>query len=139
MGHNKTADQSNRVVVNTESGQAVIVLVMIVAIVTILFTHVSLLNLSSLALSNELTEGLLLRGKAEGYLENSAMRYLRDITYTGESLIEGDISCTIVVTSVSSDTKDFQSTCSKSGRSRIVGMQMTLTSGVSTFSKIVQR
>lgn len=120
-------------------GQAVIVLVMIVAIVSLLFTHVALLNLAALGLSNEQYEGTILRTKAEGYLENAAMRYLRDISYTGESLNEGTISCTIVVADLGGFNRDFESTCEKGQRAKTVGMQVSINNGVFDFTKIAER
>lgn len=123
-----------------QKGQAVIVLVMVVTIVSLIFTHVALLNINALKLSNELYEGVILRAKAEGYLESAAMRYLRDVTYTGETLNESDISCTIDVTSLGGYNRDFESTCTRSIRSRTVGMTVAATSsGIFTFTKIVDR
>lgn len=120
-------------------GQAVIVLVMVVTIVSLIFTHVALLNINALKLSNELYAAILLRAKAEGYLENAAMRYLRDITYTGETLNESDISCTIEVTDLGGFNRDFESTCSQGVRAKTVGMQVAIASGIFTFTKITER
>ncbi len=122
-----------------QRGQAIIVLVMIVAIVSIMFTHVALLNINSLGLSNELFDGVVLRAKAEGYLENAAMRYLRDTNYSGETLNEGTISCTIVVEDLGGVDRDLESTCTRAGRTKTVGMQVTLITGIFTFTKITER
>jgi hypothetical protein len=124
---------------NTESGQAVIVLVMVVTIVTIMFTHVALLNMGALANSNELAEALVLRTKAEGYLENAAMRFLRNTDYEDESLNDGTISCTITVTNLGGVNRDFESRCARDGREKAVGMQVTLVNGSFSFSKIEER
>lgn len=122
-----------------ERGQAAIVLVMVVTIVSLIFTHVALLNVNALKLSNELYEGVVLRAKAEGYLEDAGMRYLRDTSYSGGTLNESDISCTIVVTNLGGLNRDFASTCTRGVNSRKVGMQVTISSGVFTFTKIVDR
>jgi hypothetical protein len=122
-------------------GQAIIVLVMIIAIVSLMFTHVALLNISALKLSNEFYEGTLLRIKSEGYLEDTAMRFLRDTNYGNSGPIElneGAFSCTIVVTDLGGFERDFKSTCTKDGRTKTVGMHVALASGVFTFSKIVE-
>ena len=125
-----------------QNGQAVIVLVMVVTIVSLIFTHVALLNINALKLSNELFDGILLRTKAEGYLEDAAMQFLRDTSYglSGPiSLIESDISCTIEVTDLGGLSRDFESMCSRGNRSRTVGMSVSLASGIFTFTKIVER
>ena len=122
-----------------QKGQAVIVLVMVVTIVSLIFTHVALLNINALKLSNELFDGIVLRAKAEGYLENAGMRYLRDVSYAGETLNESDISCTIVITNLGGASRDFESTCSRGLRSKTVGMTVAISSGIFTFSKIVER
>jgi hypothetical protein len=124
---------------SAQQGQAVIVLVMVVTIVSLIFTHVALLNINALKLSNELFDGILLRTKAEGYLESAAMRFLRDVNYPGETLIESDISCTIEVTDLGGLNRDFESTCERNLRSRTVGMSVSLTSGIFTFTKITDR
>jgi len=124
---------------SNQKGQAVIVLVMVVTIVSLIFTHVALLNINALKLSNELFEGIVLRAKAEGYLENAGMRYLRDVAYTGETLNESDISCTIVVTNLGGTSRDFESNCSRGLRSKTVGMTVAISSGIFTFTKITER
>lgn len=124
-----------------QNGQAVIVLVMVVTIVSLIFTQVALLNINALKLSNELYEGVILRTKAEGYLEDAAMQFLRDTSYglTGPvTLNESDISCTIVVTDLGGFNRDFESTCQRGVSSRTVGMSVSLASGVFTFTKITE-
>jgi hypothetical protein len=124
------------------NGQAVMVLVMVVAIVSLIFTHVALLNINALKLSNELYESAILRTKAEGYLEDTAMQFLRNIDFgaSGPILLnEGDISCTIEVTDLGGFSRDFESTCVRGSRSKKVGMQVAIASGVFTFTKITER
>ena len=127
---------------SNQRGQAVIVLVMVVTIVSLIFTHVALLNINALKLSNELFDGALLRMKAEGYLEDAAMQFLRNTDYGSGgpvSLNESDISCTIEVTDLGGFDRDFESTCSRGLRSRTVGMTVTISSGIFTFTKITDR
>lgn len=122
-----------------QKGQAIIVLVMIIAIVSLMFTYVALLNISALKLSSELYEGMQLRTKAEGYLENAGMRFLRDTTtYFGESLNEGEISCTITVEDLGGFNRNMESACTKDGRTKTVGMQVSLSSGTFVFTKITE-
>lgn len=121
---------------NAQNGQAIIVLVMVVAIITIMFTHVALLNLTALGNSNEIHDGTMLRIKAEGYLESAAMRYLRDSSYAGEVIDEGDVDCTVVLTNTGGLNRTFSSMCTRNGRSKTVMMQATYAAGVFSFSKI---
>lgn len=126
-------------------GQATIVLVLIMSIIVLMFTHVVTLSFSNVQVSDEGTLGEYLQMKAEGYLENGAIRYLRDGTYTGEtvsSLIEPDYSCIITVTDIGGPEgldRDFESTCSLDGRSRTVGMQATYNAGIFSFTAVKQR
>lgn len=120
-------------------GQAIIVLVLVVAIVVLMFTHVMVLSFSSVQTSGEYTTGEFIQMKAEGYLESAAIRYLRDPTYTGETLNEGVYSCTMVVQDIGGSTHDLESTCESGGRSRTVGMQAAYNAGVFEFSPIEQR
>lgn len=122
-----------------QRGQAIIVLVMVVAIVSIIFTHVALLNINALGISNELFDGFVLRAKAEGYLESAAIRYLRDSSYTGETLIEDSISCNINLTDLGGANRDLESSCSRNGRTKKVGMQTSYAEGIYTFTKISER
>src|SRR3989344_6901367 len=93
------------------SGQAVIVLVLVVAIVVLMFTHVTILSFSSIQTSNEYTDGEFIQMKAEGYLESAAIRYLRDSTYTGETidpLIEPNYSCTMSLQNIGGNDRDLE-------------------------------
>ena len=121
------------------SGQAVIVLVLVVAIVVLMFTHVTILSFSSIQTSDEYTSGEFIQMKAEGYLESAAIRYLRDSTYTGETLNEGAYSCTMEVQNIGGNDRDLTSTCSRGGRARTVGMQAIYNAGVFEFSAMEQR
>lgn len=123
----------------SQNGQAIIALVMIIAIVTIIFTQIAFLNLDAVAIANEQTESELLRITAEGYAENAALRYLRDSAYAGETLSAGDISCTILVTDLGGGIDDIEVTCTRSGRSKTVGLQATYASGIFQFSKLLTR
>src|SRR3989338_8160578 len=125
-------------VVVQNSGQTAIVLVMVVAIMTIVFTHVAFLTASSLARSSEIVAGDMLAMKVEGMVENGALRYIRNPSYTGETLNDGTASCTIVVTPAGGDV-DIQSTCTESARSLILGLTVTRSAGVFQFSKITKR
>ncbi|MCR4263568.1 MAG: hypothetical protein NUV98_02510 [Candidatus Roizmanbacteria bacterium] len=121
------------------SGQAVIVLVLVVAIVVLMFTHVTILSFSSIQTSDEYTNGEFIQMKTEGYLESAAIRYLRDSAYTGETLNEGTYSCTMVVQNIGGNNRDLESTCSTGGRSRTVGMQAVYNAGMFEFSPMEQR
>lgn len=120
------------------SGQTAIVLVMVVAIMTIVFTHVAFLAISSISRSHEVASGDMLAMKTEGMVENGALRFIRNPSYTGETLNDGTVSCTIVVTPAGGST-DISATCSTDGRSKIYGLTVTQTAGVFQFSKITQQ
>lgn len=115
-----------------------ITILFVVAIVFFLATQATILNLGGVNLANESFEGNLLLTKAEGYLENAAIRSLRNSAYTGESLHEGDISCTMQVVNDTAE-KDLTSVCQKDQRARKVGMTVSINKGVYTFSKIEER
>ena len=118
-----------------------IIIVMVMAISTLLLTQVVLMNMTSLTLAEESTEGDVLFTRAEGYLENAAIRFVRNTNYNGEivPLQDDDISCTIVVTPLGAGTADLVSSCSRNGRTKNAGMQATLAAGRFTFSKITER
>lgn len=121
----------------SNSGQAAIVLVMVVAIMTIIFTHVAFLTISSITRSHEVVSGDLLAMKTEGFVENGALQYIRNPSYTGESLNDGTASCTIVV--VPGVSIDITAQCAQNGRSKTYGLLVTQTGGVFQFSKITER
>ena len=120
-------------------GQAAIVMVLVVSIVVLMFTHISVLGFANVGISNEQAQGEILQMKTEGYLENAAMRYLRDGTYTGETLLEDEYSCTMVVTDIGGFDRDFETTCSLGDRSRTVGMTAVYIDGIFEFSPVEQR
>jgi hypothetical protein len=125
--------------ISDSRGQVMMVLVMIMAIVTIVFTHVSFINTAALSRSNDVVDGGLLRAKTEGYLESAALRFIRDGSYTGESLNDGELSCTIIVTDMGSGTYDIESACQENGRTRTLGMTVSELGGAFQFSRIVDR
>lgn len=126
-------------ILNLQKGQAMIVLVAIVAIATFIISEIFILSTSSLILSVESSENYLLSSKSEGYVENAAIRFLRDPSYTGESLNDGDISCTIDVTDLGGGITDLSSSCQRKGRVQTVGMTANNGGGSFTFSKIQKR
>lgn len=123
----------------SNGGQAMILLVFICAFIFSLILEIATIGLSSLGLSNEYFLGLTLVTKAEGYLENAALRHLRDPTYTGESLQDEDISCTIQINTLNPESKDLVCSCQKDQRIRTVGMNVTYNQGIYVFSAIKER
>ena len=121
------------------SGQTAIVMVMIMAIIALIFTQISVINLNLLSISNERVSGEALHMKAEGYLESAALRYLRDISYTGETVNDGNAVCTVTVSDIGGFNRDFDVVCSEGSRSRHVGMDVTYSAGAFQFSKQEKR
>lgn len=122
-----------------QDGQTLLTLLIIMSIVSLLFTHIAILSLSSLSTANEARHADALLLKAEGYLESAALRYLRDPTYTGEVLIEGDYSCTIVISDLGGLDRDLESECTRNNRTKTVGMTVNYSGGIFGFSKITER
>lgn len=129
----------NNRIINKHAGQAMIVVLMVMVIVTLLLAQVVMMNITSISLAGEFSDGSLLYSKAEGYLENAAIRFLRDISYSGETLQDGDISCTIEVIDLGGGLTDLVSTCSENGRTKIAAMNVSLAAGRFTFSQIAER
>src|SRR3989338_7819445 len=99
------------------SGQTAIIMVMIMAIIALIFTQISVINLNLLSISNERVSGEALHMKAEGYLESAALRYLRDISYTGETVNDGNAVCTVTVSDIGGVNPGFFVVCSGGKRS----------------------
>ena len=121
-----------------QSGQAMIILVFVSAIVTSLVLQTSAFSLSSLSLDNEYSKGLILLNRAQGHLENAALRTLRDPSFTGEIINQDNIICTTQITDISGG-KDISSSCQQNQRSRTVGLTITFSSGTYQFSPIQER
>lgn len=126
------------VVSQKQSGQAMITVLFTLAIVFFLVTQATILYLGNVDLANAAYEGSILLTKTEGYLENAAIRFLRNPNYTGESLQEGDVSCTMQIVDLAGG-KDITCTCQKWTMQKKVGMQVAITDGTYTFSKITER
>jgi hypothetical protein len=125
-----------------KKGQTVIMLLLIITVLTLTITHIATLNFSSITLANEYVEGSNLLLVTEGYLENAAIRYLRNPSYIGETIpevISGDYDCSTAVTSLDANTTDLEATCSKVGRTKTVGMRAVYDNGAFTFSAMSQR
>jgi hypothetical protein len=120
------------------SGQAMIAILFVVAIVLFLTTQAALLNIGTTTLASDYYDGDMILIKTEGYLENAALRFLRNPAYSGESLQEGDLSCTMQVVDLAG-AKDITATCGKDQKQRKLGMTVTIASGVYSFSKIEER
>lgn len=108
------------------------------AIVFFLVTQATILYLGNVDLANAAYEGSILLTKTEGHLENAAIRFLRNPNYTGESLQEEDVSCTMQIVDLAGG-KDIICTCQKWNIQKKVGMQVTITDGTYTFGKITER
>ena len=121
-----------------QQGQALIIVLFISAIVVLIVAQVATLNLSNLGLANNYYDGSLLLTKAESYLENAALRYLRDPSYIGESLQDANITCTIKINDIG-ENKDLTCQCERNGKSRKVGLTVSFDEGVYNFSKIEER
>jgi len=119
-------------------GQAMIVLLMVIAIATSLAVQVAVSSLSSIGLDNEYSEGLTLINEAEGCLENAALRFLRNPLFEGESTVENEITCTSEVINITEE-KDITCFCQRNRRIRKVGMRVSVLSGVFNFSAIEER
>lgn len=118
-------------------GQAMITTLIIIFIVLSWALQIAITNLSIITTSNEYAEGEILLQKAEGHLENAAIRYLRESSYNGGSLQENEISCTISLTDIIGG-KHIISTCSKNNRSRKIGLSVTYANGIFSFTKIAE-
>src|SRR3989338_2632581 len=107
------------------SGQTAIIMVMIMAIIALIFTQISVINLNLLSISNERVSGEALHMKAEGYLESAALRYLRDISYTGETVNDGMGFCRFPLFDWGGFTRFFVVVGREGARRRHVGMDVT--------------
>lgn len=94
------------------------------------------INLSSLNISNEDETGQNLLFKGESYAENGALRYLRNPSYTGETLQDGGITCIITLTDNLQGGKNITSACQKDNRKRTLYLTVSVANGIFTFSKI---
>lgn len=123
---------------HNKSGQAMIALLLMISIVMFWATQTVVSGLGTVFVGNETTYSWQLLSKAEGMAENAAMRYLRDSSYQGESLPDGDYLCTIQVNNITGG-KDLVSTCRKDNRFKVVGLTVVFNSGRYEFSKITER
>lgn len=120
------------------SGQAMISILFLLSIISFIIVQTTILNLGSVGLSNDYYQGSNLLIKTEGYLENSAIEFLRNPNYTGEDLPEGNISCTMRVVATDGQ-KDITATCTQNEFQKTAGMTVLINKGVYTFSKIQER
>lgn len=120
-----------------QRGQALISILIITFVILSWAVQIAVTNLSSVSTSNEFSTGEILLEKAEGYLENGAISYLRNSAYNGESLQEDNISCTIMLSDITGG-KHITSSCSKNNRSRKVGLSVTYANGIFSFTKIAE-
>lgn len=123
-------------------GQAMLVLVVVVAIAALLVTQVFIASTSSASQTYEASEEIVLQEKAEGCLENAAIVFLRNPSYTGAgdtSCGEADISCTINISAIGGSVFDLVTNCQRGGRLVTVGMTASNGTGAYTFSKIAKR
>lgn len=123
---------------NWQKGQALTTILFVMVIVFFFFTQSTILYLGNVELANNFSDGSLLLTKAEGYLENAALRFLRDPSYTGESLQDSNISCTMQIVDLGG-AKDITTACQKDQWQKKVGVTVSISNGVYTFSKITQR
>ena len=121
-----------------QAGQAMIILLLVSSIALIFLMHTVVLNLESIGLGNEYLTGLNLLTQAEAYLENAALRSLRDPTYSGETIVNTNLTCTSVVIETPMG-KEITSACQKGSRSRKVGLDVTFDQGVYLFSLIEEK
>lgn len=98
----------------------------------------SVLNSASGLVSNESRDGQEMLHKAEGYLDNGIINYLRNDNYAGESLQDGSFSCTISLSSIAGG-KNLTSACGKNGRTRTVTADVHVSSSIYTVSKITEK
>ena len=113
-------------------------LLFVLSIVSFLVIQVSILDLGGVSLSNNYYQGSLLLVKTEGYLENAAIKFLRNPNYTGETLQEEKISCTIQIGDLGGQ-KDITATCQEGQFQKTAGMTVSVDKGVYNFSKIQER
>jgi len=121
-----------------DSGQALIALLLGTAIIMFWAIESATLNISQVNLSSSSTEGRSLLIKAEGYLEDSIITYLRYPDYNGRTYPAGDITCTVQISGVGYN-KNINSICEKGEKSRSVEVNTFLNEGVFTFSKITEK
>jgi hypothetical protein len=76
-------------------GQALLPVVILMALVVILGTSLFNQSIGGLLVTSYFQEGESTLMATEGAMENGLMRLLRNPAYTGESLQIGNISCTI--------------------------------------------
>jgi len=119
-------------------GQAMVIVLLVVTIVLSWVIENTIANISYVNTANESANGDNLLLISEGYLENGAIRYLRNQSYNGESLQTNGYSCTITVAAVSGGF-DIISICSKDNRQKKVGITVTSIGRVFSFSKIAER
>jgi len=120
----------------SDSGQAMIILIFVSTIVVYWTIQAVALNLSALTVTGEGTTGQILLARAEGYLENAIIRYLRNPSYNGEIITSPDCEITTAVVGLD---KEITSTCRENGRQKTVGVTISFASGIYTFSKIMEK
>lgn len=120
------------------SGQAMIVLMFVTIIVVTLVLQVTTTGLSSLSLDNEYSEGLLLSITTEGVLEDTAIKYLRNPSYSGETVNLNGSSCTSQVNDVA-EGKEMLVFCQKNQRVKTMALTATYNDGAYDFSPVEER
>ena len=120
---------------NTQKGQAMIIVLFVTAIAVFALLQVTVLSVSSISVGGEYYQGMILLTKAEGYLEEAALRFLRDPSYTGEAITDNDFTCTSQVNDFG-EGKQLLCRCQKGNRYRQVQMNLTSNQGAFIFSAI---
>lgn len=121
-------------------GQATIFFLFLTGIVTTLVLEVVSLSFSSVQLNNDFSEGMKLLTKAEGYLEDASLKFLRNPNYPGEVINDEEVVCTIQVTALPTPgQKNITSSCQNDQRVRSVGTTAVYNNGLYIFSPTRER
>jgi hypothetical protein len=121
-------------------GQAMLILVLVTAMVLSMLMEILVVGLAATDVIKENYQGTNLLRKTEGYLESAALLYLRNPDdYTGESLQEADISCTISVNDADANSKEIICSCNQENRTKKVGLTVTTNQGRYLFSAIMEK
>ncbi|MFH1840875.1 MAG: hypothetical protein ABH807_01850 [Candidatus Shapirobacteria bacterium] len=111
-------------------------LIFVAALVLALIVEISVSGLNSISQAGEYVNGQRLFDQAYGCLEQGALNFLRNPGYTGESLQNDSISCTINLSNLAVDRQEISCGCQQNQRSRAVRIEVDQNQGVFTFSSI---
>lgn len=121
-------------------GQATIFFLFLTGIITTLVLEIVSLSFSSIQLDNDYSEGMALLIKAESYLENGALKFLRNPNYSGEVINDGETTCTIQIVALPTPgQKDITSSCQNNLKVRKVGTTAVYDNGLIKFSSTRER